>query len=279
MSKLKMILDETRIRAFGCGFMSYIKFYGTLIMAFVLVVAIGIGIIYKDKLKEYASTAGYPKAKMMPAQVKVSMGDTLKRLQAAIDKKCPDMKMKAGLKAADIDALVKKYGMSIPEPMKQLYMWHDGSKGPSAGTTARPEHFFTSLEGGFNFLLKVQEMNEALADKHKLPEDYYTGYLLPVYGNNSLWLQCDLRRRPEEGAYSMGFPEPFLFCFFPSLQNALTAIAECYETGAFKVGESKRKNSIHDRNSIIVDGKAWALEVDLVATKKILSKYGSFSKK
>ncbi len=192
--------------------------YGTLIMAFVLVVAIGIGIIYKNKLKKFASTAGYPKAKMMPVQVKVSMADTLKRLQTAIDKKCPGMKMKPGLKAGDIDALVKKYGMSIPEPMKQLYMWHDGSKGPSEGTTARPEHFFTLLEGGMAHLEKMRALNEKLADKHKLPKDYFTGYLLPVYGNNGLWLQYGLRRKPERLRHGLPGTVPVLL---------LSVAAEC----------------------------------------------------
>ena len=276
---LKQILDETRRRTYGDGFLSYVKFYGTLFLGVVLVIAIGFGIAFKDKLKAYTDNMVYPKAQNMPVSVKVSLDDTLKQLQKAIDEKSPDLKklMRPGLTKEQIAKLVDKYEMPLPEPMYKLYMWHDGSNLPSMGAVAS-DHRFATLEGAMSSLDKIRELNKALAKKNKLPETMYTSNLLSIYSNNSLALQYDLTRKPEEGAYVMSFFKPGFFCFFPSLRNALTAIAECYESGAFKVVESTSKTSIHDRNSIIADGKAWKLQVDGKKAVPILGKYGSFTK-
>jgi hypothetical protein len=69
----------------------------------------------------------------------------------------------------------------------------------------------------------------------------------------------------------------WVYCFFPALQNALTGLAECYQSGEFRIIEQKATKSIHDRNSSIIDGKAYKLQVNETKVKTIMKKYGGYS--
>ena len=83
---------------------------------------------------------------------------------------------------------------------------------------------------------KIRELNKALAKKNKLPENMYTSNLLSIYSNNSLALQYDLTRKPEEGAYVMSFFQTRIFLFFSFLEECADRDCRMLRIGSVQGG-------------------------------------------
>ena len=259
------IIKQPFIEIWNKGFIARVKF----ILAIIVIIALIIGVIYKDKLKSYSKNMTYPKAKNMPEALTISLDEALKRLQKAIAAK--GLSMKKGLSKEQISGLEKENGMKISEQLVKFYMWHDGSN-------ASGPHGFYPLGDAMAGLLKVRELTKSANKLQRsatglpIPHDSHMDNMLTIYSNSAYYtLFYDLTRKPGEGAYGLSYKKPFTYCFFPALRNAIAALAECYETGAFKLVKKTTA-----RSTLVAGSGGYELQADDAAVKKIMKKYGSY---
>ena len=182
----------------------------------------------------------YPSAPAMPAVVSESMPEILSRLEAVLKTNAPHVlrSLQPGLSGSEISKLEQQYHVQLPEEIKAIYEWHNGS----ASNTNRlidfiPIHRFVPLEEA------LQE--HALLAPEKVSFVQRIVYLVLVSHRES-WICLfddgagdgywfDLKRKPAEGAIFYNFTEEASYLFFPSPKNLMAGIAECYEQGAFHV--------------------------------------------
>ena len=262
------IIKEPFVEIWNRGFLARLKF----ILAVIVIIALIIGVIYKDKLKAYSKNMTYPKAKNMPKALTISLDEALKKLQKAIAAK--GLSMKKGLSKEEIAGLEKENDMKLSVSLVKFYMWHDGSS-----ASANEQHRFYPLGDAMTGLQKLRELTKSATKLQRtatglpVPHDSHMDNMLTIYSNSAYYnIFYDLTRKPEEGAYGLSYEKPFTYCFFPALRNAVAALAECYETGAFKLAEKRTTN----RSILVSGGKSYELKADDAAVKKIMKKYGSY---
>jgi cell wall assembly regulator SMI1 len=207
----------------------------------------------------------YPPAPPMPAVVSQSMPEILSRLEAVLATNAPGVlsNLQPGISAAQIAKLETQYQIQLPDEVKAIYEWHNGS----VSDTNRlilfiPMHRFMSLE-------------EALAERvavtpEKAAFGQYAFYRFYMAHRDS-WVclfsdgagdgyYIDLKRKASEGAIFSSFAEDTSYTFFPSPKNLMAGITACYEEGAFHV----KKDSSPPR-----------LEEEFDQARKILDRFGA----
>jgi cell wall assembly regulator SMI1 len=199
-----------------------------------ITVLIALGFRAKTGMRNFL----YPLAPPMPAVVSEPMPEILARLDSILKTNAPSVyaELQPGLSADAIAGLEKQYHVQIPDDIKAIYEWHDGS----ASTTNRlsddfiPIHRFPSLEE--TLADKALDWKGATAMQRTVAGAFisYRSSWICLFDDgsgNGYWF--DPQRKPSEGAVFSQFTEDNDFVFFPSAKNLMAGVAKCYETGAF----------------------------------------------
>jgi cell wall assembly regulator SMI1 len=207
------------------------------VLATVLLLFTALGIWGVLKLKSFL----YPVAPPMPAIISEPMPEILTHLEAVLKTSAPlvSAKLQPGISAEQIAKLEAQYHVQIPDEIKAIYEWHNGSV--RAATTNDLADFMP--------LYRFLPLDEALAQRTTTtpPGDapfvgrvayrVFAGHrdswicLFEDGAGNGYWF--DPKRKATEGAVFYNFTEEADFLFFPSPKNMMAGIAECYEQGAF----------------------------------------------
>jgi cell wall assembly regulator SMI1 len=224
-------------------------------IAIVVVIALGL------KRRSGARNFFYPLAPPMPAVVSESMPDILAHLESILQTNAPHVlaQLQPGLSADAIAKLEQQYHVQIPDEIKLIYEWHDGS----ANTSNRlsddfiPIHRFPSLEETL-----TEKTLEGKGDTIMQRAAYHIFVahrdswicLFDDGSGNGYWF--DPRRKPSEGAVFSQFTEDNSFEFFPSAKNLMAGVAKCYESGAFHVKPGSSPPELDE--NFDKSGKIWA---------------------
>jgi cell wall assembly regulator SMI1 len=181
----------------------------------------------------------YPKAPPMPAIVAESMPDVLSRLEVVLRTNAPNVvaELRPGISRDEIAKLEKQYQVQIPEEIKTIYEWHDGS----ISDTNRlgdfiPNHHFMPLEEALAERVAMTPEKAALGQRAFYR--FFVGHrdswvcLFSDGAGDGYWF--DLKRQPPEGAVFSSFTEDASYTFFPSPKNLMAGITACYQEGAFR---------------------------------------------
>jgi cell wall assembly regulator SMI1 len=210
-------------------------------------IGVGISVIALIALGFFAAsslrTALYPEAPPMPPSVDEPMGQILVRLEAILQTNAPHVlrRLQPGLSSDDIVRIEGQHRLRLPEDIKAIYQWHNGSPRSTnlLSNDFIPTHWFLPLE-------------EALAERTAGSLDRATLLQRTFYrifaGHRDSWVCLfsdgagdgywfDLRRKTSQGAIFYNFTETGTFQFFPSAENLMAGIARCYEQRAFFVKE------------------------------------------
>ncbi|HEV2693497.1 MAG TPA: SMI1/KNR4 family protein [Verrucomicrobiae bacterium] len=144
--------------------------------------------------------------------------------------------LQPGLSADAITKLEQQYAVLIPDDIKAIYEWHDGSASYSNRLSDDfiPIHRFPSLEETLEN--KAMEWSGPTGAQ-KAMGDVIIGYrkswicLFDDGAGDGYWF--DPKRKASEGAVFYNLTEDGQFVFFPSAKNLMAGVARCYETGAF----------------------------------------------
>jgi hypothetical protein len=189
--------------------------------------------------------------------------------------------MNPGLKTKQIADISGGKHISLPKELYSLYSWHNGSRKNDDSL----EWFVPLTEAISNVSQKQTAYNDAknsgdLKDISLAQITAYQRSWLPLYKTSSRCsLNMDISRKPEEGAYFWTDPNHNLYYFFPSFQNAVSALAECFDKKAFKVIDRiEKKQGIHRRNQEITGKAPKQLLINAKRVNDIMTKYGAKEK-
>ena len=208
----------------------------------------------------------YPPAPPMPAIVSQSMPEILSQLESVLSTNAPSVlaDLQPGISPGDIAKLETQYHIQLPDEIKAIYEWHNGSvNNTNRMSVFVPIHRFLPLE-------------EALAERtastipEKSPLMLRVVYRIFV-GHRDSWVCLfsdgagdgywfDLKRKPAEGAIFSSFSEDTSYTFFPSAKNLMAGVAACYEEGAFHFKK---------------DSSPPQLEEDFNQSQKIWNRFGA----
>jgi cell wall assembly regulator SMI1 len=206
----------------------------------------------------------YPTAPPMPPVVNESMPEILARLEAVLKTNAPSVStnLRPGISQAEILKLEQRYHVQLPDEIKAIYQWHDGS----VSDTNRlvdfiPIHRFVPLE-------EALETREAVAPEkaslvQRIAYHIFVSHreswicLFDDGAGDGYWF--DPKRKPAEGAIFSNFTEEASYTFFPSPKNLMAGIAACYEQGAFRIKK---------------DSSPQELDEDFEESQKIWNQFG-----
>lgn len=204
-------------------------------IAVVVLILLGLGA--RKKMTQFF----YPVAPAMPAVVGESMPEILARLETVLQTNAPHVLagLQPGLSTAEIAKLEERYQVRLPEDIKAIYAWHNGS----AGTT-------NYLSGDFIPIHRFLPLEEALADhvcsRPGLASPVQMAAAFFLTSHRDSWISLfadgagdgywyDPKRPAAEGAVFYNFTETGTYEFFPSAKNLMAGIAKAYEIGIFRV--------------------------------------------
>jgi cell wall assembly regulator SMI1 len=183
----------------------------------------------------------YPTAPRMPAVVREPMSEVLTRLDGVLRANAPHVAeaLQPGLSAEAIAKLEEQNHVQLPDEIKSIYGWHNGS--------ARTTNY---LSGDFIPGHRFLPLDEALAEKaasspgraswlQRIAYRVFAGHretwicLFSDGAGDGYWF--DPKRKPAEGAVFFNFTETMTYEFFPSAKNLMAGVAKCYERGIFRV--------------------------------------------
>lgn len=245
-----------------------------------------IGQVFKDKIKNFQKAQTnkvFPQPAKMPQPLNITVKEALDRLDKALEKYNKNLKrkMNPGLSIKQIIGMSGKKHISLPKELYTFYSWHNGSN-----KTDDSLEWFVPLDDSLNAVSKKRanyQGAKSSGDLKSISLAQMTAYQrnwMPLYKTSSYCsLNADISRKPEEGAWFWTDSNQKVYYFFPSLQNALTALAECFEQKAFKVINKIEKNQgIHRRNQEITGKTPKQLLVNARRVNDIMTKYGSCEK-
>lgn len=182
----------------------------------------------------------YPTAPPMPPIVSESMPEILTRLEAVLKTNAPyvSTNLRPGISEAEISKLEERYHIQLPEEIKAIYQWHDGTA-PNTNHWINfiPIHRFVPLEESL-------ESRAALVPEHasvvqRIAYHFFVSHreswicLFDDGAGDGYWF--DPKRKPSEGATFCNFTEEASYTFFPSPKNMMAGVAACYERKAFHI--------------------------------------------
>ena len=182
----------------------------------------------------------YPAAPMMPPVVSESMPEILARLEAVLNTNAPfvSTNLRPGISQEELSILEHRYHVQLPDEIKSIYQWHDGSVSDTNRLTDFiPIHRFVPLE-------------EALETRAALAPEKASVFQRIVYhifvSHRESWICLfddgagdgywfDPKRKPTEGATFCNVTEEASYTFFPSPKNLMAGVAACYQQNAFRI--------------------------------------------
>jgi cell wall assembly regulator SMI1 len=184
----------------------------------------------------------YPVPKKMPPLVNRPIPELLNELETLMESKAPQVlkQMQPGLSDKEIAVLEQNAGVHLPEDMKALYRWRNGCKSRNP--------LLTGLIPGQRFL----PLDEVLArppnqlSKPSLVQEVAFNVFA---GHTKSWITLfddgagdgyffDPDRKFSEGAIFYHFAEDMSYTFFPSLQNLISGILQCYKQSVFTIKDT-----------------------------------------
>jgi cell wall assembly regulator SMI1 len=202
----------------------------------------------------------------MPAEVSMPMNEVLARLEGVLRTNAPQVlaTLQPGLSEQAIAKLEKDFGVNLPDDIKELYQWHNGS---------RPA---TNVLEEFLPLYRYVPLDEALTERKTIQQQAQSANLIGRVGGNLFaghrdsWICLfddgagngyfyDPKRKPAEGSVFYNYMDEADYTFFPCTKNVLAGVAACYEHGAFSVKASQG---------------SYELDEDYEAAAKIWSEFG-----
>jgi len=228
------------------------------VLAFVVTLAAGILSAAPWTLRSFF----YPKPAGLPPVVAKSMEELLPRLQAALEKRAPEVVklLQPGLTTEEIAGLEGRGGFKLSPDLRALYRWRNGMLA----------HGNAGLLPGRRFLPLGEVVRErTLIAGQVAAQDWYHRLMFSIFaGHRRSWVTIiddgsgdgyfyDPERTEAAGAFFYNMSETRDYLWFPSLRNFLAGATECYETGAIKPAKSGGE-----------------LEEDYVRTRKILERFG-----
>ena len=181
----------------------------------------------------------YPLAPPMPAVVSEPMPAILARLEGLLKTNAPHVAalLQPGLSAGDIERLQAQCHVQLPEDLRLIYQWHNGSR-------------FTTNFVSKDFLPgeRFLPLEEALADRAAIASAKTTWAqrmawwalaqhsdtwlcLFSDEGGDGYWY--DPARTPAQGSVFYHDNEEGAYVFFPSPKNLMAGVVRGYEQGAF----------------------------------------------
>ena len=176
----------------------------------------------------------------MPAVVSKPIAELLAELERLMKTNAPLVleQMQSGLSVEEISALEKQCGIELPQEIRALYLWHNGSR------TRDPR--LCGPVPGYRFVPLAETLTQAAELSKQVSQATATQRAaFGIFaGHRKSWITLfddgsgdgyffDPKRKPEEGAIFYCFAEDSTYTFFPSLRNLLAATVKCYETSAF----------------------------------------------
>ena len=178
----------------------------------------------------------YPKPKHMPVAEAETMGDLLKKLEAKMARKAPDVlaDLNPGISDAEIAQVEAKYRVTLTEDLRALYRWRNGRK-PGAkdrGGDLVPGYVFHPVE-------EAMRMRDERAKELSGAEGMMLGFEKPWVGVMTDEFEegfyYDPTRKPEEGAFMHAYTGgQSSFVFYPTPKNVVAALVKCYEDDKVK---------------------------------------------
>jgi len=205
-------------------------------LAIAVAILVALGFWARTQMR-YSS---YPISPPMPAVVSEPMPEILAHLESILRTNAPQAlaDLQRGLSATNISQLEEQYHIQLPEEIKAIYQWHNGTHSHTnyVGDNFMPGHRFLPLE-------------EALEENAIVSKGAATLLQRAVYrvlcGHRDPWICLfsdgagdgywfDPKRKPAEGAVFYNFNEEGAYVFFPSAKNLMAGIVKCHEQGVFR---------------------------------------------
>lgn len=175
----------------------------------------------------------YPEPPLLPSQVNKTTEQLFAELQSTLDKNATNVAkaLRPGLSDAEISKLESTYNVTLPNELRTLYKWHNGI----AGIEFFPGHHFVTLEDSLKSKHSNATQPQSAAQR--------AGWALLAAHRNT-WIEVfpdgagdgyffDLARTNKPGPFFYHMAEDGHYLWFPSLQNFLAALNECYQSGAY----------------------------------------------
>lgn len=224
----------------------------------IMTIGIMIGLVFVAGLFFMAKTGikkfFYPTAPPMPATVERPISEVIARLELALKAKVPHVfeSLQPGLTPEQITKLEKESGIHLPDEMKALYQWRNGTARLTNGVINDfiPTHRFLSLEDALEEKALIENQVKSTTILQKTA-------VRVLAGHRDSWVSLfsdgagdgyfiDPKRKPSDGAVFYCFAETTSYTFFPSVKNLLTAITEGYEQGVFRIKEGSNPPQLEE---------------------------------
>jgi len=181
----------------------------------------------------------------MPPVVSESVDEILTKLENVLKLKAPQLleSLQPGLSAQEIAELERRAGVQLPDDLKALYRWRNGSSREGMKSRGRlpgvpiPNHWFMPLAEALG--VRVESSNQVA--QATMPQK---GAFAIFAGHRKSWVTLfddgsgdgyffDPKRQAPQGAVFYCFSEDASYVFFPSIKNLLAGVVKCYEKEAF----------------------------------------------
>lgn len=223
----------------------------------VIIILMGAGILALAGLRNLL----YPVATPMPAVVSEPMPAILARLDALLKTNAPHVSslLQPGLSAGQISKLEEQYHVQLPDDIRLIYEWHNGSR----FTTNYVSKEFIP---GYRFVPLDEELADRSAELDaKASRLQHLAYRV-LAGHRDSWICLfrdeagdgywfDPQRKPAEGAVFFNDNEEAMYVFFPSPKNLMAGVAQCYEQGAFHLKAGSAPPQLEE--NFDQSGKIW----------------------
>jgi cell wall assembly regulator SMI1 len=196
----------------------------------------------------------YPVPGRWPTTGRGEVSTLLRELEEVLAERAPDVlaALDPGLEPAGIDRLERQHGFRLTPALRALYGWRDGG---AEGVALVPGHRFPPLG-------EVVERRQAMRQPGDTPWIgrvigwWFIAHrldwldVLPDGAGDGYFYDPARRRRP--GSFFFHFTETAEFVFFPSFEDFLAFVIECYEQGLFRVDGRGKLVEDHDATAELV---------------------------
>jgi hypothetical protein len=193
-----------------------------------------------------------PVLSTLPPTVDLSMESLLQSLELELETHHPEIiqSLRPGITSEELEHAETILGQAIHPEMQALYSWHNGLEN---GKELFPGHGFWSLE---NAIQTNQELTRQYKEKgvsQMMAHEKNWLVLFPDIAGDGYY---DPKRSYDKGGIFYNFREANYYRFFPSIKNLLTAIMECYESGAYPPGAEpifELEEQIMDKYGLVIE--------------------------
>jgi len=190
--------------------------------------------------------------------------EALDRIKRCIVDQAPAMvsQFQPGLSRTDFDAKVAAFPYHLPDEVYQLFSWHNGIQ-ETQELGLLPGYLFLPLETCLAEYRQTIEVYQSLPGVGQW-EDLYDPHWFPVFCEEGNYYVVKGANAPQATAPILDkFSEdPDVRVLFDNLTQMMQAIAECWETGLYRMEQTE-------------DGDYWVEEEEPTATQRIWLKYQS----